>query len=160
MTETTLPQPQEISIREKEDAMGAYLMMFASVAVGLPLPIINLVAAVVYYYINRSKSKFVHFHSLQSLLSQLPTSILNGVAVIWTVRNFFVYDDFSQNYWGFIIMVGIANLLYFIFSIIAAYHARKGHFYYFIFFGKIAFQQVYLKNSSQESEHYNQPPKL
>lgn len=160
MTKINLPQPHEISIREKEDAMGAYLMMFASVAVGLPLPIINLIAAIVYYYVNRSKSKFVHFHSLQSLLSQLPTSILNGVAVIWTVRNFFIYDEFSQNYWGYIIMVGVANLLYFIFSILAAYHARKGRFYYFIFFGKLAFQQVYLKESKDENEHINQPPNM
>ena len=64
-----LPQPEEIAEREKVDAMGAYLMMFAAVAVGLPLPIINLIAAVVYYFVNRKKSRFIHFHCLQSLLS-------------------------------------------------------------------------------------------
>ena len=67
-----LPQPEEIPEREKEDAMGAYLMMFAAVAIGLPLPIINLIASFIYYYINRKKSRFIHFHSLQSLLSQIP----------------------------------------------------------------------------------------
>ncbi|MCH8319303.1 MAG: hypothetical protein IIA88_12580, partial [Bacteroidetes bacterium] len=39
-----VPQPDEIPTREKEDAMGAYLMMFAAIAAGLPLPIINLIA--------------------------------------------------------------------------------------------------------------------
>ena len=81
-----LPQPDEISTREKEDAMGAYLMMFASIGAGLPLPIINMIAAVIYYYINRSKSRFVKFHALQSLLSQFPTSIINAIAVIWFVQ--------------------------------------------------------------------------
>ena len=38
-----LPQPNEVSSREREDGMGAYLMMFASLGVGLPLPIINLI---------------------------------------------------------------------------------------------------------------------
>ena len=52
-----LPQPQDLSEREKEDAMGAYLMMFAALATSLPLPIINLIAAIVYYYINPKKKK-------------------------------------------------------------------------------------------------------
>ena len=47
-----LPQPHELSEREKEDAMGAYLMMFAALATSLYLPIINLIAATVYYYVN------------------------------------------------------------------------------------------------------------
>jgi hypothetical protein len=55
-----LPQPDDISIREKEDAMGAYLMMFAAHAIGLPLPIISLVAAIIYLYLNRKTSRFVH----------------------------------------------------------------------------------------------------
>ncbi|MEX2597058.1 MAG: hypothetical protein WEC59_09050, partial [Salibacteraceae bacterium] len=61
-----LPQPDEIPDHEREDAMGAYLMMFAAVASALPLPVINLIAAIIYYYVNRRKSRFVHFHSLQS----------------------------------------------------------------------------------------------
>lgn len=64
-----LPQPHELSEREKEDARGAYLMMFAALATTLPLPIINLIAAIVYYYVNRKKGRFIHFHCLQSLLS-------------------------------------------------------------------------------------------
>jgi len=61
-----IPQPDEIEVRVREDAMGAYLMMFATAALGLPLPILNLVAAIVYYYVNRDKGKFVQFHMLHS----------------------------------------------------------------------------------------------
>ncbi len=64
-----LPQPDQLTEREKEDGMGAYLMMFAAFAVGLPLPAVNLIAAMIYYFINRKKSRFIHFHCLQSFLS-------------------------------------------------------------------------------------------
>ena len=47
-----VPQPDDIPVREREDAMGGYLMMFAALAAGLPLPIINLIAAIIYFYIN------------------------------------------------------------------------------------------------------------
>ena len=56
-----LPQPNELDEREKEDAMGAYFMMFAALASSLPLPIINLIAAVIYYYINRKKTGLFTF---------------------------------------------------------------------------------------------------
>src|SRR5258706_9210434 len=87
-----LQQPEEIAEREKEDAMGAYLMMFAAVAVGLPLPVINLIASVIYYFINRKKSRFIHFHSLQALLSNIPTTLINWGVVIWGVTIFLRED--------------------------------------------------------------------
>ena len=86
-----LPQPDEIPVREREDAMGSYFMMFAALAAGFPLPIINLIAAIIYYYLNKSKSRFVHFHTLQSLISQIPTTLINAGAVFWTIRIIF-YD--------------------------------------------------------------------
>ncbi|MBT3648474.1 MAG: DUF4870 domain-containing protein [Flavobacteriales bacterium] len=141
-----LPQPDEISEREREDAMGAYLMMFAAVAVALPLPIINLIAAVIYFYINRRKSRFIHFHTLQSLLSQLPTTFLNWGLLYWSIHiwllNHGVADDV---FYGYLIMVIVANILYFIFSLLAAVRARKGRMYYFVFFGKFSFEQVFSK---------------
>ncbi|MDQ3191216.1 MAG: DUF4870 domain-containing protein [Bacteroidota bacterium] len=158
----SLPQPQELTVRECEDAMGAYLMMFASIGAGLPLPIINLIAAVVYYYINKSNSRFVRFHSLQSLLSQIPLTLLNAVAVFWTVRILFYNSfTFSDNYIGYILMLVLANLIYFIFSIIGAVKARKGRFYYFVFFGKVAYESVYrIKTETEIPEIINKPPNL
>ncbi|HHZ64591.1 MAG TPA: DUF4870 domain-containing protein [Flavobacteriales bacterium] len=155
-----LPQPDEVTIREREDAMGAYLMMFAAVAAGLPLPIINLIASIVYYSINKSKSRFVHFHALHSLFAQIPTSILNAGLVFWTVRIFFFHSwEVNDYYIGYIWMVVIANLLYFIFSIIAAVKSRKGQFYYFLFFGRLSYQIVYrIKDEAEMKEAVNKPP--
>jgi uncharacterized membrane protein len=162
-----LPQPEELTLREREDAMGAYLMMFAAIGAGLPLPVINLIAAIIYYYLNRSKSRFVHFHSMQAVLSQIPTSIMNGVLVFWTFQRLFYLDCgfFKCPYWneyiGFACMVGIANLLYFIFSIIAAIRARQGRMYYFMFFGKLCYHKVFSVKPEQEvKQTVNTPPSL
>ena len=157
-----IPQPHEISIREKEDAMGAYLMMFAALAVGLPFPILNLVAALIYYFVNRSKGRFVHFHLLQSLYSQIPTTLLNVVLVGWTIPIIFFNLEFSDLYWGYLAMDLVVNLLYFIFSIIAAAKSRKGQLYYFVFFGKIAYSIVFSTSNPLylKKELVNKPPIL
>ena len=157
-----LPQPNEVSIREREDAMGAYLMMFAALAAGLPFPALNLIAAVVYYYVNRAKGRFVHFHLLQSLYSQLPTTLLNIGLVYWTVRILFFDYELTDIYWGYLAMDIIANLVYITFSIIAAVSARKGQFYYFLFFGKVAYVRAYSASNSGFANKTvnNQPPKL
>lgn len=170
-----LPQPNEVSSRNREDGMGAYLMMFASLGIGLPLPIINLIAAIVYYFVNRKKSRFVHFHTLQSLISQLPTSILNAIGVFWTFSLLFKQSDvllveetsdlvelFPNMYVGYLIMVVVANLIYIIFSIIAASRAYKGRFYYMLFFGRIAYNYVYKVRPGDDTENngdVNLPPR-
>lgn len=165
-----VPQPDDIPIREREDAMGGYLMMFAALAAGLPLPIINLIAAVVYFYINKSKSRFIKFHSFQSLISQIPTTLMNAGLVFWSIRLFFYnsvkFDEVFfvgseyEIYWGYLIMVFIANLLYTIFSLIAAFKARKGQFYYFLFFGKAAYHYAYLVRENDDKKVVNVPPSL
>ena len=154
-----IPQPEDLSTREKEDAMGAYLMMFASIAVGLPLPIINLIAAVVYFYTNKSKGLFVHFHALQSLISQLPTTIINGIGVFWGIRIYFFDWTMTDTFKGYVAMAIIINLAYFVFSIVGATKARKGRMYYFMFFGRLSYQAVFKVNENANKEHLNLPPK-
>ena len=136
--------------------MGAYLMMFASLATSLPLPVINLIAAVVYYYVNRKKSRFIHFNCLQSLLSQLPTTLVNWILLYWALQIFFFenyeVNDYFYAYLGFSVL---ANLIYFVYSIVAAVRARKGVFMYFILFGPYAYQQVYSKKNILNYENEN-----
>ena len=157
-----LPQPEEISEREKEDAMGSYLMMFAAVAVGLPLPVINLIASIIYYFINRKKSRFIHFHSLQALLSQIPTTIINWALVIWAVTIFLKEDwKLTPEFWGYAIFAGVSTFLYFIVSLIATFKARQGKMYYFLLFGKMAYEVVYKFEPEAPQENQgpvNKPP--
>lgn len=154
-----LQQPDDLPAREREDAMGAYFMMFASLAAGLPLPIVNLIAAIIYYHINKHKSRFVRFHSLQSLLSQLPVSLLNAGLVVWAI-SLFKYDfKFDNTFLAYLIVVILANLVYLAFSIVAAVKARKGRMYYFLFFGKLSYEIVYkIKDEGEERIFENSPP--
>jgi len=139
--------------------MGAYFMMFATAALGLPMPILNLIAAIIYYYVNRDKGKFVQFHTLQSLYSQIPVTLLTSGLVVWTIVNFVKDYDFTSLYWGYLVMTGVAVLTYLIFSLIGAVRARKGLFYYFVFFGKLAYHQVYrVRPERPLSELHNRPP--
>jgi uncharacterized membrane protein len=155
-----IPQPDEISKREKEDGSGAYLMMFATTAIGLPLPIVNMIASIVYYFVNRTKGRFVKFHALQSMYSQFPISIINNYLVIWAIVNFVHKHPFTNVFWGLAIAAGVFNIVYLIFSIIGAVRAYRGQFYYFMFFGRIAFIQVYQKKDEVESKPMNAPPKM
>lgn len=157
-----LPQPDELTIREKEDAMGAYLMMFAALGVGLPLPIINLIAAMIYYYVNKSNSRFVKFHALQALITQIPTTLMNGIGLGWGLRIAFS-DSWHLNnaFKGYVIMAVFADVLYFIWGIIAAIKAKHGQFYYFILFGKIAYINVFkIQPEKEKSVKANTPPAI
>ncbi|MDE0471235.1 MAG: DUF4870 domain-containing protein [Ekhidna sp.] len=154
-----IPQPDEIGERERDDAMGSYLMMFASIAVGLPLPILNLIAAIIYYYMNRSKGLFVHFHSMQSLISQLPTTIINAVGVFWGIRIYLFGWPLTDTFKGYVAMAIIFNLVYFAFSIVGAVKAKKGRMYYFLFFGRLSYEAVFKKESINPVSHQNLPPR-
>jgi uncharacterized membrane protein len=141
--QVVLPQPDQISEREKEDAMGAYLMMFAAWGLGLPMPLLNLLAAVIYHMINRKKSPFVAFHSLQSLLTQVMVSLLNAGLIAWTIMLLGPRYEANRYYFTYLVFVLLWNLGYMVFSIIACVQARKGRFYYFWVFGRMAFAAHY-----------------
>jgi uncharacterized membrane protein len=153
-----LPQPHEIPEREKEDAMGAYLMMFAAVAIGLPLPIINLIAAIIYYFLNKGKSRFIHFHSLQALISQIPTTLINWALVIWAIRIFITDREWTDEFWAYAIFCGAATLFYFVMSMIGAYYARKGRMYYFLLFGKISYEAAFRMREERVNPIENRSP--
>lgn len=157
MEESDLPKPSEISSNEKERAMAAYLTVFATTALGLPLPFLNFIAALAYHYFIRKTSPFVSFHSYQSLISQFIISIFNGITVVWTVTNFF-QNSFNNIYFAFLILTVILNLSYFIVSFVAALMAYKGKMFYFLLFGHLAFQRGYRRYDDAGTPDYNTPP--
>lgn len=156
-----LEQPEELSKKEKEDAMGAYLMMFAALGAGLPLPIMNLIASIIYFFIQQKNSRFVRFHSMQSLYSQIPTTLVNAGTVYWVLQ-IYVFEKLGVTdvFIGYVIMAVVLNLIYFVFSIIGAVKARNGKMYYFLFFGKLCYHQVYkITSSSETGRPENLPPR-
>ncbi len=152
-----MPQPSEIDSKEKERAMAAYLTMFATTSMGLPLPFLNFFAALTYHHYTKRTSPFVSFHSYQSLISQFITSVFNGVTVVWAVICF-IGSDFTDAFFAFLILAVVVNLLYFILSVVAAVKAYKGKMFYFFFFGKIAFKKGYRTyEQSEKMDIYKAP---
>jgi uncharacterized membrane protein len=158
-----IPQPNQIDVKQRERAMASYLMMFVNAGIGLPLPFINLVAAFVYYYALRKTSPFVYFHAYQSFLSQIPVTIINGIAVVQGMRIFFFELGFTDSFKGYLVAVVIVNLIYIVFSIIAAVKAYQGRMYYFLFFGRIAYVDAFRKKeegTNEKEERINKPPQF
>ena len=157
----TLPQPEEIPEREREDAMAAYLMMFASLAIGLPIPLFNLIASVIYFLVNRKTSPFVAFHSLQALLTHVPVVLANAGLVGWFIAILATRAGFAGGFFWYLFFVILLNVLYIVWSIIALIHARKGRFYYIPFFGRLAFARFYGPGAEarrKPSAWENRPP--
>ena len=142
-TAIPLPQPEDISRREREDAMGAYLMMFAAWGIGLPLPVLNLAAAGIYYGLHRRKSKFTAFHALQSLTSQIPVTLANAGLLVWFLRTVIGEYYYTRGFWIYLAFTAALNLAYIITSLAALTRAYRGNFFYFPVFGRWAFERWY-----------------
>jgi uncharacterized Tic20 family protein len=136
--------PKLISEREREEASFAYVMTLMTVMVGLPFPIINLFACLIYFFAQDSKSPFVRYHVFQAVVSQLVLIIINTIAISWTLKVIFSDATINNLYIGYLLAVIITNLCDYAVNIIAAIKARKGKIYHYTFFGTIAYM-LYLK---------------
>jgi len=110
---------------EAEKASYAYLMSTVILIIGLPMPIINLLAILIFYLSNRKRTYFVRFHCLQSFLSQLVVIILNTIAISWTLSIIFGSYSVTNIYIAYIITVLFCNLIEFVASLYAAVRVRK-----------------------------------
>lgn len=112
---------------EKERASNSYLMSVVAIIVGLPLPIINLLATALFFFGNLKSTKFVRWHCTQALLSQLTIFFINSIGYAWTLRIIFLENTTTSNsYFAYITVLIIFNLVELIVSIVLAMRVRKG----------------------------------
>jgi uncharacterized membrane protein len=160
-TSIRLPQPEEITERERDDAMAAYLMMFASLAIGLPIPLVNLIASVIYFLVNRKTSPFVAFHALQALLTHIPVVLLNAGVVAWLITILVTQSGFHPAFYWYLFFTVLVNLAYIVWSIVALVHAHKGRFFYMPLVGRLCFGRYYGRKAAARREPprwENRPP--
>lgn len=122
---------------EAEKASNSYLMSLIALIVGLPLPIINLIATLVFYLANRKGTYFVRWHCTQALLSQLSMLLINTVGFWWTIAILFTEEAITSKYIAYIITVLIFNLIEFIATIYTAIQTRKGIHVEWWFYGNL-----------------------
>jgi len=111
---------------EAEKASNSYLMSLIALIAGLPLPIINLLATLIFYIGNRKGTFFVRWHCTQALLSQFSVLLMNSCGFWWTISIIFGSESISNNYIAYIITVLIFNLTEFVATIYTAINTRKG----------------------------------
>ena len=122
---------------EAEAASSSYLMSLIAIIVGLPLPIVNLIATLIFYLSNRKSAYFVRWHCTQALLSQLSLLFINSYAFWWTVSIIFKGETITSSYIAYLIVVMIFNLTEFITTIYTAIQARKGIHVEWWFYGTL-----------------------
>jgi uncharacterized Tic20 family protein len=122
---------------ESEKASNSYLMSVVAVIVGLPLPILNLIATAIFYFSNRKSTFYVRWHCTQALLSQILIVCMNSVGVYWTFSILFRDKTVDNTYIAYIITVLLFNLIEFIMTIYAASQTRKGKHFEWWFFGPL-----------------------
>lgn len=111
---------------QSEKASNSYLMSMIAIMAGLPLPIFNLIATLIFYGANRKAAFFVRWHCTQALFSQIILLLFNAPAFIWFFSIIFRDSEFSNNFVAYIIVVFIINLVEFIATIYTAIETRKG----------------------------------
>lgn len=111
---------------EYEKASNSYLMSLMAIIVGLPLPIINLIATFIFYLGNRKGTYFVRWHCSQALLSQLTVLLINSYGFWWTISIAFSTELITNQYIAYIIVAFIFNVFEFIATIYTAINTRKG----------------------------------
>lgn len=111
---------------EYEKASNSYLMSLMAIIVGLPLPIINLIATFIFYLGNRKGTYFVRWHCSQALLSQLTVLFINSYGLWWTISIAFSTELITNQYIAYIIVAFIFNVCEFIATIYTAINTRKG----------------------------------
>jgi uncharacterized membrane protein len=156
-----LPQPDEISSQDKDHAAGSYIMMFVSQY--FPLPLINLLAAFIYYMFCRNRNRFVAFHTYQSFISQIPTSLFLWGVIVWAIHILVAYPvhawamAFNPTFWLVCIAMIGWNILYIVYSLVAYRKAGAGKLIYLPIFGKIAFERYFGRNAIKEKTIPKEP---
>lgn len=118
---------RHISDHEREKASNSYLMSIVAIMVGLPLPIINLLATAIFYLGNRKGTYFVRWHCTQAFFSQLLLFCMNSVGFWWTVGIIFRDERVTDRYFAYIATILLFNIVEFVTTIYAAIQVRKGH---------------------------------
>lgn len=134
---TTQDFPYIPGEHEAEKASNSYLMSLLAFIAGLPFPIINLIATIIFYLGNRKDTFFVRWHCTQALISQFTVLMMNSVGFWWTISIIFSDEVISQKYISYIITILIFNILEFIATIYTAIKTRKGIHIEWWFYGDL-----------------------
>jgi len=133
---------------EAEKASNSYLMSVIAIMVGLPLPIINVIATLIFYFANRKATYFVRWHCTQALLSQFTLLFINSFSFWWTFQIILNKESLDNNYFAYIGVALFFNITEFIYTVYTAIKTRKGMHVEWFFYGNLT--NILVKNKNNE----------
>lgn len=134
LTKNFTYQPGE---HEAESASGSYLMSLIVIMIGLPLPIVNLIATMIFFLGNRKSTYFVRWHCTQALLSQLSLLFINSFGFWWTISILFTEESITSPYIAYLFTAILFNIAEFIATVYTAIQTRKGKHVEWWFYGPL-----------------------
>lgn len=115
----------KLSESEKESAVNGYLMSLAVFATTMPIPIINLIANIIYYIRRRKSTYLSRWHSMNAFVSQLPLFFINSFTwySVWHV----LWDDWQLNDYliAYYVLAAILNVAEILLSIVCCLKIKK-----------------------------------
>lgn len=122
---------------EAEKASNSYLMSLIVVMAGMPIPVLNLIASIVFWAANRKSTYFVRWHCTQALVSQLSLFFVNSFGFWWTMSILFSDKILNNDYLSYMAVLILVNIVEFAGTIYAAIQTRKSKHVSFWFFGSL-----------------------
>lgn len=111
---------------EAENASNAYILSLVLLIAGAPLPILNLIASIIFYLGSQRSSPFVRWHCTQALLGQLCLFPINATFTLMTIQLLFSSRQLDNFYIGWGIVMVTLNGAELIGSIYASIRVRRG----------------------------------
>lgn len=122
---------------EAERASNSYLMSLVALLSGVVLPVVNLIATLIFFLGNRRATYFVRWHCTQALVSQVAIFLLNAPLFWWTISILFLNASFSSEYVAYLLLILMLNFVEMVSTIWAAIQTRKGAHVEWLFFGEL-----------------------
>lgn len=118
--------PNTLHEYECEQASYSYLVSLLATVAGMPLPFVNIIATGIFPLAQKQESRFVRWHSMQALISQIPQFFINSALFAWSVSILMGETLVSSCYFGFLFTVLIFNIIDFIATLHTLIAVRKG----------------------------------
>lgn len=112
---------------ESKKASYSYIMSLIAVAGGMPFPLLNFLATLIFYLGKRKSTYFVRWHCTQALISQFTLFLLNSFGFYWTLSIMLGTSTLTNSFIAYLIIVIFANLTEFVATIITSIQANKGN---------------------------------
>ena len=136
------PFPYKPGEHECERASNSYLMSVVAVIAGLPLPIINLIATLAFWFGNRKSTYFVRWHCTQALLSQAVLLVMNTVGFWWTINVLMQEATVTNLYISYMMTIVLFNIIEFVATAYTAQKTRNGVHVEWWFYGDLTHEII------------------